>query len=177
MKYYKFYEKNMKKYVKTQEKTQNSRWKLKKSALLGFQGGGKASESSCDTRSLHMHKLNTYCIRRMYANMQRTPRINFFCYLQDLILLPRTPQNWTSVLLPRWHIISWGEAQTATRLGLDKDSCMSNTAVFGLDLCLSIYCEFKRKGGNRWYQELKALKELDFHGLKGAFLFPQPFSF
>ena len=34
----------MKKYVKTQEKTQNSRGKLKKSALLGFLGAGKASK-------------------------------------------------------------------------------------------------------------------------------------
>ena len=51
MKNYKFYEKNMKKYVKAQEKnsklkekTENSRWKLKKSALLGSLDAGKASK-------------------------------------------------------------------------------------------------------------------------------------
>ena len=35
---------NMEKYVKTQGKTQNSWWKLKKSALLGSLGAGKASK-------------------------------------------------------------------------------------------------------------------------------------
>ena len=34
----------MKKYVKTRGKTQNSRWKFEKSALLGFLGAGKASQ-------------------------------------------------------------------------------------------------------------------------------------
>ena len=46
LKNHRLYEKNLNRYVKTQEKIQNSRYKLEKSALLGFLDAGKASKNA-----------------------------------------------------------------------------------------------------------------------------------